>query len=105
MDLAFKLNLLPKQPAGQGTLNTQRISPVTAERAWLMYLWGRRGRLVVLRLDYGTAAQVDWMPSSITEWHWSLGNTEVVGGALSPRDCCEKSFTMGRWEGASNPNR
>lgn len=41
VDLAFKLNLLLKQPAGQGTLNTQKISPVTAERAWLMFQWGR----------------------------------------------------------------
>ena len=71
------------------------------EHGWCFY--GEGGRLVVWRLDYGNTAQGDWMTSSLT-WPWSMGNIEVVGGALSPRDWYEKSFTMGQhWDGHLTP--
>lgn len=46
MDLAFKLNLLLKQPAGQGTLNTENISG-DSRKSMADVSVGEGGRLVI----------------------------------------------------------
>lgn len=102
--LLSSLNYCWNNRQAKGLLNTHRISLVTGERAWLMFLWGSRE---VSSLKTWLWKHCTGWP--IIEWHWGMGDIEVGWCSLISKgliwEVLYNRTAVGGGGGASNPKQ